>query len=322
MNKKLILCVLLMLPLILLVSCKVEPRAEMRIGTNIWPGYEPIWLAHGMNYFGTDLIQPVPFLSTTDASSAFRNRMINAAALTLDEALALAQFDSDFSIILVVDISDGADVVLGKPGMRSMKDIRGKRIGVETTAVGAYTLTRALQLAGLRYEDVKVVNINVDGHEEAFKQGTIDAVVTFEPVRTRLLATGARLLFDSSRIPDEIFDIIIVRNDFLQKHPDLVRQFIDGWFNALAYMREHPSDAAEKMKVRMKLSAAEVIASYKGLKLPERGMNKKLLSGDRPLLLDSAQKLENIMIDRHLLYKRIEHAKLVDRKSIEKLYKE
>ncbi len=321
MQRKTLMSVSLIILLILIMACKVEPKAGMRIGTNVWVGYEFVWLAYDMKYINTDLIQPVEFGSASDEMSAFRNRTIEAAAITLDEALALAQFDADFTIILVVDISDGADAILGKHGIKSLKEIKGKRIGVETTAVGAYMLARALQQAGMRYEDIKVININVDQHEAAFKQGAVDAVVTFEPVRTRLLASGASLLFDSSRIPDEIVDIIIVRNEFLLKNTDMVRQFINGWFKTVAYLREHPTDAAEKMKARMKLSTEEVLASYKGLKMPEREMNKKLLSGDRPLLLDSAQKLENIMIDRHLMYKRVTHAKLLDRQLIERLYR-
>lgn len=311
---------LMLIALVLLASCRSEPRASMRIGTNVWPGYEPIYLAHSLKYFDADLIQPVGFPSSTDTMAAFRNKTIEAAALTLDETLTLAQFDPNFSIVLVVDISNGADVILGRAEIKSMKDLRGKRIGVESTAVGAYTLSRALQKAGLKYEEVTAVNLNVNEHEAAFKQGTIDAVVTFEPVRTRLLTAGARLLFDSSQIPNEIFDVIVVRKEYLHKHTNVVEKFIKGWFRALDYMKGHPSEAAEKMKGGLKISADEVIASYKGLILPDRDNNRRLLSGNQPLLLEASFKLQKLMLEQKLLYKNINVTSLFEQQMMGKLY--
>lgn len=79
----------------------------------------------------------------------------------------LVETQRNISVVLITDVSNGADVILGKPEIQSLKDLKGRRVG-------------------------------------AFKQGTVDAVVTFEPVRSNLLKSGAKLLFDSTQIPGEI----------------------------------------------------------------------------------------------------------------------
>ena len=306
--------------LIVFASCRSEPQTPMRIGTIVWPGYEPIYLAQGLNYFDSDLIQPVAFTSSTDVMTAFRNKTIEAGAFTLDEALTLAQFDPDVSIVLVVDISHGADVILGRPGITSMKDLRGKRIGLETTAVCAYTLARALQKNGLKQNELNIVNLNINEHESAFKQRKIEAIVTFEPVRTKLLASGARILFDSSQIPNEIVDVIAVRKDYLKKQSDVVGRFINGWFRALVYLKEHSSGAAEMMKGRLQLNRDEVLASYNGLRLPDRNEVSRLLSGNNPQLLDTARNIQTMMLEQRLLIKKTDVSQLLDVAALKKLY--
>jgi NitT/TauT family transport system substrate-binding protein len=300
-------------------SCTRE-TPPMRIGTNVWPGYEPIWLAAKMKYFD-GAVRPVAYPTTSDTAAAFRDRQLDAAAVTLDEALALAQFDPDFSVVLIVDVSLGADVVIGRSAMGSLKDLRGRRVGVETTAVCMYLLSRALQTVKLTMKDVQLVHTNANEAENALQSGSIDAVVTYEPMKTRLLKKGATLLFDSSRVPNEILDVVIVRREFLRNHPRTVSAFITGWFKAQAYLQEHPSDAAENMKERMQLSAEETLASFDGLKLPDREENRKLLLGSPPPLLDAALKLRDVMLEQRLLFKKVNPSQLFEQEQLERLYR-
>jgi ABC-type nitrate/sulfonate/bicarbonate transport system substrate-binding protein len=181
-----------------------EDSVPFRIAANIWPGYEPLHLAAKLGYFAPLPVTVHEMPSSSASLHAFRNRTVDAAALTLDETLLLAQDGIDLRIILILDVSNGADVLMARPEITQPADLRGRRIGVENTALGAYVLSRALEQAGLLPTEVQVVSLTVDRHEEAYLTGEVDAVVTFEPVRTKLLDRGARILFDSRRLPDEI----------------------------------------------------------------------------------------------------------------------
>src|SRR6185436_4054176 len=148
----------------------------------------------------------------------------------------LHQDIADLKIVLVLDFSNGADVVMAKPDIGSLQELRGRRIGYETTPFGAYMLTRSLEHAGLRLDEVKMVSVELDQHEKAFRAGEVDAIVTSEPSRSRLLATGAKLLFDSSKIPSEVTDVLVARESYLKSNPEAVEALLRGWFKALKYM--------------------------------------------------------------------------------------
>ncbi|MBI3344563.1 MAG: ABC transporter substrate-binding protein [Gammaproteobacteria bacterium] len=289
--------------LFVLLGCTPEPEPPLRIGTNVWPGYEPLYLARDLGYFDATPVRLVEYTSATEVSRAFRNGAIEAAALTLDEALSLLQYGAAARVVLVMDISHGADVVLARPEIKELRAIKGRRVGAESSALGGYVLARALQFAGLSHNEITVVSMPVSGQEQAFKDRRVDALVTMEPVRTRLLAQGARQLFDSSQIPGEIVDVLVVRQDYIDKHPQQVRRLIANWFSSLEYMKEHPNNSSQRMTKRLAVNTAEVGLLFNGLRIPGIEENRKLLGRTPPDLLAPAQKLMQTLLEQNLLDK-------------------
>jgi len=285
----------------LLTACTPELAQPLRIGTNIWPGYEPLYLAGELGYFGKDSVRLVEYTSSSEVMRAFRNNAIDAAGLTLDEALQLASLGADLKIVLVMDISSGADVILSRQGVKSIKDLKGKRIGAETNALGAYMLTRALEIAGLSSSEVTVVSLEISEHEHAFKEGMVDAVVTFEPVKSDLLAAGARNIFDSSRIPGEILDVLVIRSGALKQGDVRVRSILRGWFRALEYMSKNQRPAAEIMAKREGVSADRLLSSFGGLRFPSLEENRAMLDNGPSVLRASAERLAAVMAERKLI---------------------
>jgi len=276
----------------------------MRLGTNVWPGYEPLYLARSLGYIKNDEVQLVEFISSSEVMRAFTNQSLDAASLTLYEALLLLERGVDISIILVHDISNGADAILGKPEINNMQSIAGKRIGVEGSAVGAYTLTRALEQHDLSLEDIQIVQLEANEHEKAYKEGRIDVVVTFEPVRTNLLKSGANELFSSKEIPGEIVDVLVVCNCILTQQKENIKKLINGWFKSLDYIHKSHEDAAQRMTARLKLAPKDIIHSFNSLHFPDREENIRLITGNNPALLSSAQRLQKVMLANKLLKSR------------------
>ena len=275
-----------------------EPLA---VGTNVWPGYEPLYLARNLGYYN-DSIRLVEYSSATEVLRAIRNKVIDVATLTLDEVLLLRQSGVDVRIVLVTDISNGGDVIVARPGIESLADLKGRKVGVESTALGAYVLTRALQKVGLTPADVQVVPIEVASHYMAYTDNVMDAVVTFEPVRSQLLRDGAHLVFDSSQIPGEIVDVMVVREEVLAGKEEQIQGLISGWFKALTYLSVNPNDASKRMTGRLNLSPEEVLASYEGLILPDPEGNLDMFDESQALsLIQTAKNLTTIMIEANLL---------------------
>lgn len=287
--------------LALATGCTPEPVTPLRLGTNLWTGYEPLYLAQARGYFGDAPIRLVEYTSATQVIHGFRNGTIDAAALTLDEVLLLIQDGHQPCLILVMDISHGADAILGRAGVQRLADLRGRRVGVESTAVGGYLLARALQAARLSRRDLQIVSLEMNEHERAFHEGRVDAIVTFEPVRSKLLAAGAHTLFDSRQIPGEIMDVLVVRREYLQQRPAAARQLVSGWFRALDAMQRAPQETAAQMAVRVGVDANSFRAALKLLRLPDWEENRRLLDGNPPAVLTVAHRLTGIMLDQQLL---------------------
>lgn len=299
-----------------LLSCSEDNASPLRIGTNIWPGYEPLYLARHKNYLNDKKIQLVEFSSASQVIQAYRNELIDAAALTLDEAILLLQANEDFSVVLVMDISDGADAIVAQKDIASFRDIKGKRIGVENNALGAYVISRALAIENTSKEDVKLIPLDVNEQEKAFINKEVDAVVTFEPVKSILLNAGGRVIFDSTNMPGEIVDIMIVRNSYLNNHVDNVQHLLDAWYQALDYTTKYPNKAAGILGRRMQLNVTDTLATYKGLKLPNQADNIAFLRGKKPKLITTSKRMATLMYEQQLIKKQLNPEILFQNKTV------
>jgi len=184
-------------------------------------------------------------------------------------------------------------------------------VGVEATALGAYVLTRALQTVNLTPAAVQVVPLEFSEHERAFQAGEVDAVVTFDPVRSRLLDEGAKPLFDSRQIPGEIVDVIVTEQTTLDSRKAALMDLLKGWFRAIDYLKANPQDAAARVAPRQNLTPEQFLESLEGLLIPGIAENQRLLSQQDPALITGAQQLVKVMLDNKLLNQAIDPAPLL-----------
>lgn len=289
--------------IVFLSSCGSPIETPLRIGSNTWLGYEPLYLARSLGYYENSQVNLIELTSASEVMSALSSGALDGAALTLDEVLTLLDDGLDLKVILVIDFSNGGDVLLAKPGIGTLADLRGKRIAVEYTAVGALLLDAALKQGGLDVADVEIVSAEVDKHLNVYP--SVDAVVTFEPVRTELLKQGAIQLFDSSSIPGRIVDVLVVLGEKTKIHPRSLEQLLAGYFKAREYLETQPDKAANRMTERLGLSPAEIMAAYDGLSLPDLEENRKLLNSNAALLEGVAGDLAGFMFEKKMLRKRL-----------------
>jgi NitT/TauT family transport system substrate-binding protein len=239
-----------------------------------------------------------------------KHGLADGVMLTLDEILQLRAGGIALEVVLVFDVSKGADVLLSRPGITQLGALRGKRIGAEDSALGTLMLTMVLEKAGLRMDEVTIQRIDYETHESAWSQGEIDALVTYEPVAGRLKTRGARQLLSTRELPDTIFDVLAVRPEVARAHAGTLRATLAGHFKAMRYMRQNPWDAAYRVAPRLGVSAEEMIASLRGLELPDLVGNQRYLSGRNGELLRVAQKLSPIMQQAGLIAAPVDTRKL------------
>jgi NitT/TauT family transport system substrate-binding protein len=297
-------------------ACAKEPLSPLRVGFDVWPGTESLYLARDLGYYKNTPIKLVDYPSDSELMRAYRNGELEAITITLDDAWSLAQITPDFRIVLIMDISNGGDGIVAKPEIKKLQALKGRRVGVESTALEAFVLSRALGQVGMSSKDVQIISLLASGDEQPFKQGSIDAVVTYEPTLSKLRATGANLLFDSRQIPGEIMDILAIRENVLTGQPSAAQALITGWFRALDYLQKHPSDAARRIASHSRVTPLEFLESLNSIRIPNVQQNKKILGKTDAASLNAASQLAKFMVKKNLLKKAVDPTSMFDTRLI------
>ena len=314
---RLLLALLLPLSLFSLQGCSREAREPMRVGTVLWPGHEPLFLARQLGFLDERQIRLVEYSTLTEELRAFRNGTLEAIGITLDMAIVLKQHGFDPRVVLVLDYSEGADAIIARQEVHGLQDLRGRRVGVEDSGVSLFVLGRALEQAGMKPADLQLVHLPVDQQLRAFLEGRVDVVVTTEPFASQLLAAGARKVFDSSQIPGEIMDVLAVRGNYLAGHEEQLHHLVEAWFAALAYLETHPEDAIARMSPRLGMSQEELSVALRGMQFPGLEENQTLLAGPQPGLTDAAGQVQQQLLDLGMLQRPVELETLPDPHVIE-----
>ena len=307
--------------IIFINGCSDREEITFRIGTNDWPGYETLHIAENENYYKNVDIKMVEFPSASEVIRAYKNNLIELAALTLDEVLLLKAEGFNPKVILVLDISNGGDVIISQEEYKSFSDLKGKKVGVENSALGAYIISRALEINSLKQSDIQIIPLEFSEHYRAFVNKKVDAVATFEPVKSYLLKGKANIVFDSTQIKGEIVDVLIVRDKIYKKYGDKLVNILNGWYMAHSDLINKPNITAQKIAQRYDMKADEFLNSLEGLELPNLEKNLKLLSGDNPPLKDTARALQKIMLSKNLLSKEINLSNMFTTKTLMEIQK-
>jgi len=220
---------------------------------------------------------------------------LHVAGLTLDEALGLRQSVPDLQIFLVADVSHGADVLMARRGIKNLGQLKGKRIGVEKTALGAYFLSLILRAAHLSANEVRIVSLPLDEHVDAYRAGLVDAVVTFGLTRHELSRQGAVALFDSTQVPGKIVDTLVVRAADADKYSEQLKILVKAWFRALHVIQNDPARAYPLMARHERVSAEEIGETLHGLVLLDLRQNLLQLSGAQAPLLNTAGGIQRVL---------------------------
>ena len=283
-----------------LSACDHGRQEPITIAINDWTGYQPLLLARQLGYLDNDLVHLATLGSTTESLQKFRAGVVDAATVTLDEALLLKAEGFDIAVVLIMDISNGADAIIAKPGIHSLAELKGKTIGVENTALGAYVLARALDQAHLTVTDITTTPITAAEQLSAFKNSAIDAVVSFEPLKSQLLEQGGHVVFDSTMIPDEIVDVLVVRRSVLEQDQDRIAQVIHAWFRTLDYIHNNRDETLHWLSQQQQIVEASAAKAMDEIVFPGQEKNRSLLKKNGPTQ-QTLDQLSQIMLAKKLI---------------------
>jgi NitT/TauT family transport system substrate-binding protein len=203
--------------------------------------------------------------------NAFTAGKIDAVTVTNGDALVTGAGGAKNVMIIVTDYSNGNDMIVGKPGIKSLKDLKGKKIGLETGLVEHLLLLNGLKKAGLKETDVTIVNTPTNETPQALASGDLAAIGAWQPNSGEAMkrVPGAKPIYTSADEPGLIYDVLTVNPASLSaRRADWVK-VVKVWDKVVTYINDPKTqpDAVKIMAARVGIKPETYLPLLKGTKL-------------------------------------------------------
>jgi NitT/TauT family transport system substrate-binding protein len=260
-------------------SSSAEP---LKIGYSDWPGWVAWQVAIDKGWFkeaGVDV--KFEWFDYSASMDAFTAGKIDAVTVTNGDALVMASGGAKNTMIMLTDYSNGNDMIVAKPGIKSIKELKGKKVGLETGLVEHLLLLDGLKKAGMKESDVTIVNTKTNETPQALASGDLAAIGAWQPNSGEAMkrVPGAKPVFTSADEPGLIYDVVTVNPASLSSHKAEWAKVVKVWSKVVAYINDPKTqpDAVKIMSARVGLTPDAYLPLLKGTKLLSLDEGKKTL---------------------------------------------
>jgi len=256
--------------------------APLRIGYSDWPGWvawqvaiDKGWLSEA----GVDV--KFDWFDYSASMEAFAAGKLDAELLTNGDALVMGAGGARNVMILITDYSNGNDMIVGRPGIKTLADLKGKRIGVEIGLVDHLLLLDGLKKQGMTQNDVTLVNSKTNETPQVLASGQVDAIGAWQPNAGLAMKAlpGARPVYTSAQSPGLIYDVMTVNPATISAHRADYIKLIRIWDRVVSYINDPKTqpDAVQIMSARVGLTPEKYQQLLAGTHLISIAEAKKIL---------------------------------------------
>ncbi len=261
---------LLLLPLLFLgLAAGRLSAAPLKIGYSDWPGYTVFEVAKQKGWFkdaGVD-VQLIWF-DYSASIDAFSAGKIDGDCIVASDAMGAAAAGAPSKFVALLDYSDGSDMIIGRPGIASIQDLKGKKVAVEFGLVEHFLLLEALKRNGMTQHDVTLVNTPTNNMPQTLASGQVAAVGAWYPISGQALASvpGSKRLFTSADAKGLIYDVLAVNPSSLATHYDEWKKVVAVYYKCVNYLMNPATreDAIKIMAARVEANPAAYAKNVPG----------------------------------------------------------
>lgn len=254
--------------------------APLKVAYSDWPGWVAWDIAVQKGWFkeaGVDVeFIWFEYVPSMDAYSAGK---VDGVCMTNGDALVTGANGKASKGILLNDYSDGNDMVVAKPGIKSIKDLKGRKIGVEVGFVDHLLLLKGLESAGLQEKDVTLVNMPTNQTAQGLASGSVAAIAAWQPNSGQALkdVPGSTAIYTSANAPGLIYDLLYVSPESLAKHKEEWKKVVKVWFRVVDFIKDDRNKAEylKIMSARVGLKPEAYEPLMKGTHFLDMAENKK-----------------------------------------------
>jgi NitT/TauT family transport system substrate-binding protein len=266
-------------------TLKVLPAdaAAITLGYSDWPGWVAWQVAIDKGWLkqaGLDI--NFNWFDYSASMDAFAAGKIDGDFVTNGDALVTGASGARNVTILVTDYSNGNDMIIARPGIKSMQELKGKKVGVEVGLVDHLLLLDGLKKAGLTQNDVTLVNSKTNETPQVLASGQVDAIAAWQPNSGMAMKAlpGARPIYTSAQAPGLIYDVLIVSPSSLSAHRADYMKLVQLWDRVVKYVNDPHTqdDAVNIMSARVGLTPAQYKPLLAGTHLLDIAEAKKVFA--------------------------------------------
>lgn len=264
-----------------MLGVRSSAAAPLTIGYSDWPGWVAWQVAIDKGWLreaGLDVkFQWFDYSASMDAFAAGK---IDANLMTNGDTLVTGSGGGKGIIIMATDYSNGNDMVIGKPGIKNIKALKGKKVGVEIGLVDHLLLLDAFKKNGMNPKDVTLVNSKTNELPQVLASGQVDAVACWQPISGQAMKAvpGSRPVWTSHQSPGLIYDVLAVKPTKLASNKAEWIKLIKVWGRVVKYINDPKTqpDALKIMSARVGLTPADYKPLLKGTFLLDLKANAKV----------------------------------------------
>lgn len=236
------------LVLALAATLHAEP---LKIGYSDWPGFTIFEVAKQKGWFKEAGVEVEMFwFDYLPSIDAFAAGKVDAVTVVATDALVTGANGAKSKFIAILDYSDGSDMIIGKPGINSLKDLKGQKVGLEVTLVEHLLLLKGLEMNGMKPEDVTLVNTATNETPQTLASGSVGAVGAWYPVSGQALkqVAGSKPLFTSADAKGLIYDVLAVSPISLGKRKADWEKVVAVFYKTVDYLMD-PKTRDDAIKI-------------------------------------------------------------------------
>ncbi len=294
---------------------------RIRCAYPYWFGFAPVPVAIELGYFAEEGLE-VDTVFDNDRANVMPGLEIgdlDCTMRTIGEHMSRPlTADSNLVVIGVIDVSVGADGVVGAPGIESVTDLIGKTFAGEINHPGTLMTAHALKQAGHSFDDVNVRLIATDDGQAVFEDPEVAAVATWEPMLSEIVANtsrkGSKVLLSSADFNGLITDVVIVNKSDYEANREKYAKFMRGIYRAVDLYNNDEAAflaaAAPNYDVTPDLMKADLGGVY--YTSYEDALEFFGVGGQSPKLKDVVAGLNDINVDLDLMDAPIAYEAMVD----------
>lgn len=232
----------------------------LRIAYSDWPGWVAWEIAIQKGWFKEAGVEvDFKWFEYVPSMEAYSAGKVDAVCVTNGDALVTGSSGGKSVGILINDYSNGNDMIVAKPGITSVAQLKGKKVGVEVGFVDHLLLMYALKSANLTEKDVKIVNVPTDQTPQTLKSGGVDAIAAWQPNSGSALklVPGSTPIFTSANVPGIIYDELVVNpKSLVDRRADWIK-VAKVWDRVAKFVKDEKNvdEAAKIMSARVGLTA-------------------------------------------------------------------